>query len=76
MFKKLVALALVSGLGLFMTGAQAHGGDYRDRGFDNSARHGEFRHGHQARHHGRHHYRHHHRGHNRFDHRSYNRGNG
>ena len=62
MFKKLVAVALVSGLGLFMTAAQAQGGDHR--GFNNSARHGEFRHGHQARHHG-HHNRHHNRGHNR-----------
>ena len=71
MFKKLLALALVCGLGLFMTSAQAQGGDHRDRGFHNGARHGEFRHGHHARHHG-----HHHRHHNRFDHHSHNRGNG
>ena len=63
MFKKLFALALVSALGLSMSAAQAQG-DHRDRGFNHTARHGEFRHGQQARHH-RHHSRHHNRHHNR-----------
>jgi hypothetical protein len=58
MLKKLFALALATGLGLSMTAAQAQGPDHRDRGFHNTASHGEFRHGHQARHH-RHHNRHH-----------------
>ena len=69
--KKLFALALVSALGLSVSAAQAQGSDHRDRGFHNSARHGEFRHGQQARHHG-----HHNRHHNRHENRGQNRGEG
>jgi hypothetical protein len=60
--KKLFALALVSALGLSVSAAQAQGFDHRDRGFHHTARHGEFRHGHQARHHS-HHNRFNNRGH-------------
>lgn len=59
--KKLFALALVSALGLSVSAAQAaHGFDYRDRGYDQTARHGEFRHRHNERHFYRHHYHHRH----------------
>ena len=57
--KKLLALALLSALGLSMSAAQAAGFDHRDRGFHQTARHGEFRNGHNVRHH----HRHHHNGH-------------
>ena len=61
MLKKLFALALVSALGLGMSAAQAQGFDHRDgnRGFHHTANHGEFRHGHNARHHRHHHHKHH-----------------
>jgi hypothetical protein len=73
--KKLFALALVSALGLSVSAAQAQGFDHRDRGFHNSARHGEFRHGYDVRHYGHyspHYSRFHNRFHNRFDHRFHN----
>ena len=72
--KKLLALALLTGLGLSVSAAQAAGFDHRDRGFHQTARHGEFRHGHNVRH--GHFSRHHNRHHNRFDNRGHNRGNG
>ncbi len=61
MLKKLFAVSLVAGLGLFMSAAQAQGFDHRDRGFHRTAQHDGFRHGHQERHHRHHH--HHNRGH-------------
>lgn len=62
MFKKLFALALVSALGFAMSAAQAQGNDHRDgnRGFHHNSQHGDFRHGHQARHHRHHHHHRHH----------------
>ena len=61
--KKLFALALVSALGLSVSAAQAaQRFDHGDRGFHQTARHGEFRHGHNVRHHS-HHNRHSNRGH-------------
>jgi len=72
--KKLLGVALLIALGLSVSAAQAAGFDHRDRGFHQTARHGEFRHGHNVRH--GHFSRHHNRHHNRFDHRGHNRGNG
>lgn len=66
---KLLAVALLSALGLSMSAAQAApGSDHRDRGFQHSAQHGDFRHAKQARHHrqhSRHHSRHNSRQHDR-----------
>ena len=76
--KKLLGVALLTALGLSVSAVQAAGFDHRDRGFHQTARHGEFRHGHNVRHghFSRHHNRFHNRHHNRFDHRGHNRGNG
>ena len=54
--KKLVALAIVSALGLSVSAAQAAGFDHRDSGFHQTARYDNVRHGHHVKHH-RHHNR-------------------
>ena len=76
--KKLLGVALLTALGLSVSAAQAASFDHRDRGFHQTARHGEFRHGQNVRHghFSRHHNRFHNRHHNRFDNRGHNRGNG
>ena len=48
--KKLLGVALLTALGLSVSAAQAASFDHRDRGFHQTARHGEFRHGHNVRH--------------------------
>lgn len=63
--KKLLAVAVLSALGLSVSAAQAAGFNHRDAGFHAVARHGEFRHGNHVRHH---------RFHNRFHHRFHGRG--
>ena len=68
--KKLLGVALLTALGLSVSAVQAASFDHRDRGFHQTARHGEFRHGHNVRH------GHFSRHHNRFHNRGYNRGNG
>jgi hypothetical protein len=74
--KKLFALALVSALGLSVSAAQAASFNHRDSGFQQTARHGDYR-GRDTRHFG--HYNRYHnnwysnRHHNRFDNRHHNR---
>ena len=61
--KKLIAVALVSALGLSVSVAQARDFDHRDHrgsGYTAVSRHGDFRHGHHVRH--SHHRHHAHRG--------------
>jgi hypothetical protein len=60
--KNLIALVVVSALGLAAGGAKAQGFEHRDAGFHQTVRYDNFRHGRHAQHHYRHHNRHFNRG--------------
>ena len=61
--KNLIALVVVSALGLAAGAAKAQGFEHRDAGFHQTVRYDNFRHGHVKHHHRHHHNRHFNRGH-------------